>query len=150
MKKKWIAIVLVSMCACLFFLPAKPAHAISVVVNGQYLTGLSQEPVMIGDRTYVPMRGVFEQFGTVEWNESQRTVTVSANNVGMHMLVGSDYAMVWDYDNGVAVNHRWIYMGDPSWILNGRVMLPVRVVAETLKAKVEWLQSSQIIYIDTY
>lgn len=145
-KRKWLAALI---CLFVFATGVSPAHAAHIVVNNHPLTHLDQEAVIIDGRTFVPLRGVFEVFGEVGWDPQRQTVSVRTDRVGIFMIVGSDYAVCTHYENGYETYSEVVYMERPSWIRNGRVMLPVRFVAESLNANVEWLQSAQTVYIDT-
>lgn len=146
-KYRWLSLLV---CVCLFFSGPGVAEGARIVVNNQPLVHMDQESVIIDGRTFVPLRGVFERFGEVSWNAANQTVQVRTEQVALFLIVGSDYAVCRYYANGIETHSDVVYLDRPSWIWNGRVMLPVRFVAEALNAKVEWLQSSKTVYIDTY
>ena len=66
-------------CACMIIAPA--AHAeedvITVLVDNEQVT-FDQNPVIMNDRTLVPIRAVFEQAGaTVGWDQENLTATIT-------------------------------------------------------------------------
>lgn len=82
------------------------------------------------DRTMLPVRFVAESLGaTVGWNGATSTVTVTAEDTVLEIVIGSAAAKV----NGKAVT-----LDAPAFIENSRTYLPVRFVAENLGATVEW------------
>ena len=56
-------------------LPVLADDVIKVTVDGEELT-FDQNPVIINDRTMVPMRAIFEKLGaSVSWDGETKTVT---------------------------------------------------------------------------
>lgn len=103
-------------------------------VNGGSRT-MDVAPMILEDRTLLPIRYVIEPIGgTIAWDEVERKVTIS---------LGGSLLELW-IDNPMAkVNGSPAYI-DPSnpavkpIIHQDRTMLPLRYVAESMGAEVEW------------
>ena len=141
MKKKLFLI-------CLAALLAIPAYAvythppIQVYVDGNLVTFSDQEPVIVDDRTLVPMRRIFEAMGaTVTWSEPLQTITSVRNQDTITMTIGDDTV----YRNGTAV----YTMDVPAQIMQDRTMVPVRAIAESFGASVGWDGKTYTITIAT-
>lgn len=138
MKQKLLVILLVG--GLLF--SATPVFAIDVVVHDRALDYSSdQPPVIQNGRTLVPVRSILEAFGmTVAWAPDTRTVTCQKDNQTIQLQIDRPIA---------TVNERQISLDVPPTILNGRTMVPIRFIAESLGARVEWLQANQTVYVDS-
>lgn len=67
---------------------------ITVMLLGNKLS-FDTEPVIINDRTMVPMRAVFEGLGmTVSWDDITRRVTATGGGKEIVLTVGSENALV--------------------------------------------------------
>ncbi|BCJ87759.1 stalk domain-containing protein [Effusibacillus dendaii] len=116
--------------------------AIQVVINGQTRT-FDQQPVIVNDRTLVPMRGIFEALGAqVNWDDATQTVTATKANLQVNLQINSLVAT----KNGTSIN-----LDVPPKIINDRTMVPLRFVSESLGAKVDWNANdrSAVITSDT-
>lgn len=111
---------------------------IQVLLNGTPIT-FDVPPMIINDRTMVPLRAIFESLGaTVDWNGDTRTVTSSLNGTSVNLTV-DDYTM---YVNGQAVS-----LDAPACIVDGRTLVPVRAISEAYGANVTWDGNTQTVYI---
>jgi len=99
--------------------------------------GRGTKPVIIPkwNRTVVPIRAIVEALGgTIEWDGTERKVTINLNDTVIELWIGKPQARV----NG---EMKWI---DPNnhdvkpIIINSRTMLPLRFVAENLGCTVNW------------
>lgn len=98
-----------------------------------------QPPVIINGRTLVPMRAIFEALkATVEWDDATRTVTSVRGGTVIQLTIGSDTAFVNSLPNTLDV---------PAQIISGRTMVPVRFIAESVGASVDWDGVSRSVYI---
>ena len=96
-------------------------------------------PVIVDDRTLVPMRAIFEALGAyVDWNDETRTVTASASGKTIVMQIGGEQMTV----DGVAIE-----LDVPPVILFDRTLVPVRAVSESFGATVEWDEASYNVII---
>ncbi|MBQ9733467.1 MAG: copper amine oxidase N-terminal domain-containing protein, partial [Clostridia bacterium] len=96
----------------------------------------------VNNRTLLPIRAVIEAMGgTVAWDGSTKTVTLSAG--GKELFLRIDSKAMWD-----AVE---VYFLDTApVIIGGRTMLPVRAVAEYFGATVSWDAGTKTTTIEYY
>lgn len=132
----WLLSVL--MLAAIFVPAGSIAQAagseISVYVDGEKLT-FDQPPIAQNGRVLVPFRAIFEKLGaTVEWVPeyqgvaAQRGDTLIAMQLGKNVLakqVGDGQAQYFELDVAPIA-------------LNGRTLVPVRAVSESLDCNVQW------------
>lgn len=112
--------------------------AIPVILNGVELA-CDQPPVIVGGRTLVPLRAIFEGLGaSVYWDGATRTVTSTLDGTTVVMTV--DSAVM--YKNGQAVT-----LDVPAQIVNDRTMVPVRAVGEAFGADVRWDDATRTVYV---
>ena len=89
-------------------------------------------PLIVNDRTLVPIRIVTETLGgTANWNEAAQMVSLNINGKTVTMQIG---VVLEKY--GVA-----------PIIIDSRTYVPIRFVAEELGATVDWNESTQEITI---
>ena len=123
---------------------------IHVTIDGVPVNFPDQTPVIVDGRTLVPARGVFEDLGfDVSWNENtrmatlRRIVSISGDSSDVPVqfteeiliTIGSD---VFQY-NSTLINTPQNHVLDvPAQVINGRTMLPIRAVLESVGYSVEW------------
>lgn len=137
MKRKVTSFVL----ALAFIIPlASPAFAIDVVVSDQKLD-LDQEPIIENGRTLIPMRAIFEALGSeVFWDNDTQTVTASKDENTISLQIGNQAAYL---------NDKQVLLDAPPKNVNGRTLVPIRFVAESLEASVEWYQNNETVYVNS-
>jgi len=117
------------------------ADDIKVTVDGTPVTFESAQPQMIGGRVMVPLRGIFEQMGAnVDWNSTNQTVFASGDGRRVQLQIGS-------YD--ATVNGRVTTMDVQPQIINDSTMVPLRFIAQSLGAKVDWQPDNDLVAITT-
>ena len=96
-------------------------------------------PIIVDDRTLVPVRFIAESLGMdVGYNDSTRTVTLSGNGYKVNMTLDkSEYT----------INDIPFEMDVPAQVVNDRMLIPLRVIAESIGKKVEWDADNRLIYI---
>jgi len=123
--------ILSAMVALLVFITPVSAHPpIQVYVDGQAVS-FDQAPVIIDDRTLVPMRAIFEALGSeVTWVEATRTVISTKDQDTLVLTIG---------ETGLYKNGQLVYTMDvPARIMSDRTMVPIRAVAESFDSEVKW------------
>lgn len=124
---------------------------ISVTVNGAQIEFEDQQPVIINERTLIPIRGVMEAMGkTVSWEAETSSVVVSDDTTTVKLAIGSNvmYQTVIDSANNEAVSFE-VPLDTAPMLINDRTCLPVRAVAEAFMATVDWDGESQTVMIVT-
>lgn len=110
-----------------------------IVINGQQFN-FSQTPLVINGTTYVSIDDVLKAFGAqVWWNDQSQTVGINKGNTKIAFVLGSSKARV----NGRQVEMK------PSFVYNGRTMVPLRFVAESLGMTVKWDQATKTTTISS-
>ncbi len=107
-------------------------------VNGK-IVPLDAPPIIVNSRTLVPLRAIAEALGAdVNWDPEYKQVTVRLNGTTILLTIGSPIALV---------NDSLTYIDTTPIISNGRTMVPLRFIAETLNAEVSWNPDSKTIDI---
>lgn len=102
---------------------------IKVVLDGTAIE-FDQPPVIISDRTMVPMRAIYEALGAeVSWDADARTA--SGTKCGITVSFTIDEAIV-------DINYNKIEIDAPATIVNDRTLVPVRALAEGFGVDVKW------------
>ncbi|MCW1309794.1 MAG: PQQ-binding-like beta-propeller repeat protein, partial [Candidatus Nanoarchaeia archaeon] len=112
-------------------------------VNGS-LRALDSPPIIKNNRTLLPIRAVVEALnGTVSWDGTQKKVTVSLGSNTIELWIGKSSALVNGIDTPIDSSNPKVV---PE-IINGRTMLPLRFVAESLGCDVQWDSATKTITI---
>ncbi|HXM18274.1 MAG TPA: alkaline phosphatase family protein [Candidatus Tumulicola sp.] len=117
------------------------AQTAAVYVNGR-LVQFDQPPIERGARIFVPLRGVFENFGaTVVYNNSNGAINAtSANGTLVHLVVGS---------HDTTVNGRTVSLFYAPFVVAGRTLVPLRFIAESLGAVVNYDAVKHIVTVNS-
>ncbi|NLW22062.1 MAG: hypothetical protein GXY88_02215 [Tissierellia bacterium] len=141
-RRALIMLILISM--AFSFLNVSAAYGyqdIRVRVNGQELS-FDVAPLIRKGRVLVPFRAIFEALGVrdIEWNQRLQQVIASIDDIKIQLRVNSDIAKV----NGEDIRL------DTSVInKNGRVLVPIRFVSETLGYYVKWYDIIRTVIINS-
>lgn len=164
-----VAIFLVLVLLCSAFLVPSSATAkssttiqlwignASMSINGvqKPIDSQGTKPVVSSGRTLLPIRSVIEAFGgSVDWESSTSKITVKLGKNSLELWIGKPQASL----NGTT---KAIDAANPAVvpvIMNGRTMLPIRFVAESLGINVQYddvtsmitLQESQPSQLTVY
>lgn len=115
-----------------------PAPDVTIMINEEKLQ-FDNEPIIVEGRTMVPLRAIFEKLGAVvSWNADTQTIFGSKDERTVTLTIGSSISKV----SGTSLS-----MDSPPLIVEGRTMVPVRFIAESLGANVEWDAYSKIVRI---
>lgn|GEM_PF-3452007 len=122
---------------------AVDVHAgnLRIRISGEfvYIPADEQQPVIIGNRTLVPLRAVMEALGfTVGWDEQTQTASLVKQGHIVYVQIGSSDIIVDGYAAPTDV---------PAQIINSRTMIPVRAVSEATGFEVRWDDTSLIVDI---
>jgi len=121
-----------------FTIHAVAEDNVKVLLNGVELS-FDVHPQLIDGRTMVPMRRIFEALGAeVDWDGETQTVTALRDGTVIIMQI----------DNVViSVDGENITLDVPPQIVSGRTLVPVRAVAESLDANVDWDSNARAVVI---
>jgi len=114
------------------------SQGVSIYINGEKQS-FSNQAVIENSSTLVPLRGIFESLGAnVQWNQSTQTIDASKGNTKVWLKIGSKNAKV----NDSAIN-----LSVPAQVKNGKTLVPLRFISESLGANVQWNQKTQTVTI---
>ncbi len=114
------------------------AGDIKVLLEGQELK-FDVPPQIIEGRTLLPLRAIFEALGLeVGWDDATRRITGIAEGKEIILKLDSKDAKVNGVDKILDV---------PAKAINGRTLVPVRFIAESLDMNVVWNQESKTVKI---
>jgi len=130
--------------------PAEAAGSIKIIINGNQVPS-DTNPVIIADRTYVPLRVISENLGAkVEWKSATgqvvinwrttSTPTLPASKPGENQIVIDGQVLVIPADYG----RPYVTSQYPQ-----RTMIPLRAVGEALGCDVNWIQASNTVVISS-
>lgn len=125
-------------------------NTIKVQLDGEYLDftdaeGNTVNPTMMNNRTMVPMRKIFEEFGMqIEWSPSARTITAMNDDKIISLAIDSTIATIEDRENS---QKETIELDAAPVILDNRTMVPVRFIAESLEKEVAWDANNRTVII---
>ena len=96
-------------------------------------------PYINNNRTYMPVRFVAENLGAdVEWNEETRTAHIISEEADIYVCADS---------KTITIDGKKVKMDTAPEILNDRMMLPIRFIAEALNCSVKWDENAQKVTI---
>ena len=111
---------------------------ITVMLDDNLVT-FDVPPQMINDRTMVPMRAIFEELGyNVYWDEYTQKITAENNNESIVMLVGQNTFYRNESEHVTDV---------PPTIVDGRTLIPLRALGESLDYDVYWDQYHSKVWL---
>lgn len=135
--RKFLAIL----CAVTLFMTGVSAVSaenddIKVTLNGNPIT-FDVPPQIINNRTMVPLRAVFEAMGAmVTWDGD---IDIKLNEKIIRISVG---------ENTMSVNYTHdVWLDSPACIIDGRTLVPVRAISESLGANVNWNEVTKTVEI---
>jgi len=143
MRKLCSIILSLSLIAALALIPATAFadDTIYVYINNNRVS-FDQPPIIVNDRTMVPIRAISESFdAAVSWDGESRTIGITLQDINISLTI----------DNPTAyINSNTITLDQPPIIVNDRTLVPLRFVSEAFGAEVEWsdMMRAAFIYLD--
>ncbi|MGM9550922.1 MAG: stalk domain-containing protein [Clostridia bacterium] len=105
-----------------------------VTVNGIRCTG-DVSPVIENGRMLVPLRQVFEKMGAeVLWDDETKTAKCTLGETTVSITLDSNVA---------SINEETFTLDASPTVINGRILVPVRFIAEGLGATVTWRENTK-------
>ncbi|MCE5222846.1 hypothetical protein LLG10_01455 [bacterium] len=115
----------------------------AVLING--LPGekeLDAAPFIKNATTFVPIRFIAEAFGAkVTWTQAVKGISIEWMEKKIEMQIGSKKALI---------NGKEVRMEQAPTIVNETTFVPLRFVAESLSADVEWIEATREIIISIF
>ena len=116
-----------------------PVTQVRIVLN-DWLLQMDVYPYIEDGRVLLPVRFVGEAVGAqVTWDEGSRSVKVSKEGAVLEMTIDQQTARV----NGQEVD-----LDVPPRIIQGRVLVPLRFLAENLGALVSWDSQQRVVFLE--
>ncbi len=136
-----------SLAAIMMFSSTAFAADANVFIGDKLVEYTDQSPIIINDRTYIPIRDVFEALEyDVDWNAENKIVEISNDYYNLMLFTKTntmltvDSSLAFDYKN----------LENPVQIVNGRTMLPLREILESANYSLGWdAETKSAIVTDT-
>ncbi len=115
------------------------AEKVYLKINGNDVSNLPMEPVILNSTTLVPAKEVFESLGAVvDWKNDTKEVYIGYN----------DNIVVLKIDDKKAnVNGNSVEMLVAPKIINNKTMIPAKFAAESIHCTVNWDAKNRIVSI---
>jgi hypothetical protein len=139
-KALWVILALAAAVATTVPAPAGAQGMIRVFIDGRPAS-FDVPPTIIQGRVLVPLRGIFEQMGaTVDYDAATQHIVAIRGGQTVELTVGSRQARV---------NNSPVLLDVPAFTINGRTMVPLRFISESLGAGVQWVAANETILINS-
>jgi len=120
--------------------PGPADRPISVTLNGQPIL-FDVAPALVSGRLLVPVRALGEALGAkVFWDEASQTVLLTRDQTVIHLTLGQAEA---------EVSGQMVQLDVPAERRGGRVLVPLRFIAETFKLTVQWDTATQTAILNS-
>lgn len=125
---------------CVSFITCHASGDISLYLDGKLLK-TDVPPVVEAERSFVPVRSIFEKMGAeVTWIGSRQQVIIRSVKARIVLNLDSKTAYV---------NNKAVELDVAPFALNGRTLVPVRFVSEELGYDVKWNGTDNSVHIST-
>jgi hypothetical protein len=127
--------------------PVVEPQEVTVFINGEQVIFPDQKPIIIRGRTMVPLRVIFEHEyvqAEVKWNEAERTVTAT-DRTGKTIVFRINENNYRVQEKGKEGQIK--YTDVAPIIENGRTLLPLRALSESLDFQVDWIDKERKVEI---
>lgn len=114
------------------------ANDIKVLIDGKNIE-FDVPPMIIENRTMVPLRKIFEEFGAiVEYEPTERMITAIKDETEIVLFVDR---------NDMYVDQQEITLDVPAVIVESRTLVPVRAISEAFACDVKWQGETSSVVI---
>ena len=139
--KKNCLICMVLMITLLFPCLANADQSVKVKYNDQ-IVNFEVQPMIDNGRIYVPMRAIFEMLGSkVEWDNKTRTALAKDSN-------GNELKLRLESAAKAKLMTKSSFLDIEIKNVNGRVLVPLRLISENSGCRVEWSAPVRTVYIE--
>lgn len=119
--------------------PDWPVSLVEVNVDGEFVA-LDVSPIQDKNRLFLPIRALASLGLSYSWNAKTKVTTVQNKRTGDYLKLTVDSKIAYK-------NEQAIEMEMPAKSKEGRVLVPVRFVTETLGYKVQYEAIRNIVFI---
>lgn len=124
---------------------AAASSAVNVYVDGKKVQFSDIAPIMKNERVLVPLRAITEAMGAdVKWNASLQRAEISLNERKAHFILQLPYVQKYQTSNGSTYSHL-LQLDVPAQLRQGRTMVPLRAIGESLGYQVNWDDRTQTV-----
>lgn len=117
---------------------------VTVILDSQKLE-FDVPPMLIDERTLVPMRKIYEALGAkVNWVEEAQTIIATYNTDVIAMEIGKNVMSVTNLFSGET---KEINLDVPPQLIDSRTLVPVRAISEALGKTVDWVDETWTVII---
>ena len=142
MKRKLTAAFVGVIAAAALGAAVNAGPAISIVIDGETVQTDTPPQITAEGRTIVPLRVISETMGAnVIWEQEEKKVTAEKNGRILELKIGDKTI----YNDGEPME-----IDSPAQIVNGRTMVPVRVISESFGCQVGWDGDTKTFYVTTF
>lgn len=139
-----LVMCLVSLNICAYADENSDDSSVSVTINGEIIE-FDVPAQIIDDRTMVPMRKIFESLGsTVNWFDEYKIIVATKGSKIISMKINSNVLLIQDILSDAS---EIIDLDVAPQIVNDRTLVPIRAVAESLDANVNWNDENRTVEI---
>lgn len=119
----------------------RDSKTIGVTIDGIPIIVGDAQPVLKDGRVLIPFRAVGEVIGAeVKWIPETQTVSGTLGETTVKLRIGDKKALV---------GSREVMLDVPAQVINGRTLVPLRFVGETLGCHVQWDAATYTVKITT-
>ena len=113
---------------------------VTVKIDGKVVE-FDQAPIIINDRTMVPLRAIFEELGAVvTWENETNTAIAFKEDTTVSVQINN---------NRMFKNSEIIELDVAPMLVSDRTLVPVRAVSEAFECDVEWNEENLEVIITT-
>ncbi len=145
MKKRQLLLLLLLMGALVFTLPTADAareQNLLLVVDGKLAEAEHMKPIIVEDRTLVPIRLVSETLHyDVSWNQEAKEVVVENANQVLRLVIG---------ENKADLDGEELALDVPAQLIEDRTYVPLRFIAEVFDREVEYDANNQTVIVGVF
>ncbi|MBQ4087371.1 MAG: copper amine oxidase N-terminal domain-containing protein, partial [Clostridia bacterium] len=138
MKKRVLSVMLALGVVLSLAVPAHAVPPITITVGGKVLE-TDVDPIIVSDRTMLPVRAVFEAIGAkVDFVAEERKVVAAKKDTVVEFVIDS---------NVMTINGEAKTIDVPAQIVEDRTLVPVRACAESFDLTVEWNGNTRTVKV---
>lgn len=116
------------------------ANEVSITINGSP-ANFESHAFILNNRTYVPMRGLFENIGAkVTWDNTSKSATAILDNTSVSFTIDS---------NTVTKDGKSYWSDSQIKLIDGKTYVPIRIILELFGFNVNWNDKDNSVDIST-
>ncbi|MDR2712261.1 MAG: copper amine oxidase N-terminal domain-containing protein [Clostridiales bacterium] len=124
-----------------------PGHLVSAQDNAvkvyidDVAINFDVNPQIVNGRTMVPLRFIAEELkATVKWDASTNGAVLTRGEKTVKVTIGRTKMLVNDFT---------VNLDTPPIMENGRILVPLRAIAESFEIQIDWNQAANAVIIST-